>query len=104
MRTRPDAVHSLLKSATPAATWSWLILLVPVVLVGTLWLPWARRFFDDEAISERSTFLGFLKRTSAHMVCGLFLVLNRTGPKTVVCDPMNIAAIGLLLNVRTAGK
>jgi hypothetical protein len=38
-------------------SWSWLILLVPVVLVGPLWLPRARRFFDDsedESSADRS--------------------------------------------------
>ena len=28
-------------------SWKWLIFLVPVLLVGPLWLPRARRFFDD---------------------------------------------------------
>jgi hypothetical protein len=28
-------------------SWSWLIFLVPFVLVGPLWLPRARRFFED---------------------------------------------------------
>ncbi|WP_427136519.1 hypothetical protein [Pseudarthrobacter sp. S9] len=28
-------------------SWKWLIFLVPIVLIGPLWLPRARRFFDD---------------------------------------------------------
>lgn len=28
-------------------SWTWLIFLVPIVLIGPLWLPRARRFFDD---------------------------------------------------------
>lgn len=38
-------------------SWRWLILLVPVVLVGPLWVPRARRFFDDaedESSADRS--------------------------------------------------
>lgn len=38
-------------------SWRWLILLVPVVLVGPLWLPRARRFFDaseDESSTDHS--------------------------------------------------
>ncbi|GAB3555742.1 hypothetical protein GCM10027404_33050 [Arthrobacter tumbae] len=27
-------------------SWKWLIFLVPVILIGPLWLPRARRFFD----------------------------------------------------------
>lgn len=27
--------------------WSWLLFLVPIAIVGSLWLPRARRFFDD---------------------------------------------------------
>lgn len=28
-------------------SWTWLFFLVPIVLIGPLWLPRARRFFDD---------------------------------------------------------
>lgn len=28
-------------------SWKWLLFLIPVVLVGPLWLPRARRFFDE---------------------------------------------------------
>ncbi|MFJ6281397.1 hypothetical protein [Arthrobacter subterraneus] len=29
-------------------SWKWLLFLVPVVLIGPLWLPRARRFFDEQ--------------------------------------------------------
>jgi hypothetical protein len=29
-------------------SWKWLILLVPILLIGPLWLPRARRFFDED--------------------------------------------------------
>jgi hypothetical protein len=36
-------------------SWSWLLFLVPIAIVGSLWLPRARRFFDeapDDSTSE----------------------------------------------------